>query len=161
MEAGQNPQGQNPRASGRDGIRTKSTGHERWPEKEYRGVKKGKEFGASKPAKPNSSPALPTLPQLQSMPLMVPGIRKSPKGQQTKRRTCLCGCPQTAVEEAPTALLSIIRFLSLRLKPNAATAPRAGRGPGTFVSTTNDLILPLELSARSPHVGAGICDAVF
>jgi len=28
-------------------------------------------------------------------------------------------------------LLRLIRFLSLRLKPKAAAAPRAGRGPGT------------------------------
>ena len=28
-------------------------------------------------------------------------------------------------------MLRLIRFLSLRLKPKAAAAPRAGRGPGT------------------------------
>jgi len=113
----------------------------RWPEKEHRGVKKGNEFGASRPENRfQPCPALPSLPgpalpQPQSMPSMVPGIDDNPqrtqKGQQTKRRACLWCCPQTAVAEAPTTLLTLIRCLSLRLKPKAAAAPRAGSGPGT------------------------------
>ena len=35
------------------------------------------------------------------------------------------------VETAPVPLWSLMRFLSLRLKPKAAARPRIGRGPGT------------------------------
>ena len=46
-----------------------------------------------------------------------------------------CGRTQVAVIEAPTDLLSLMRFLSLRLKPKAAAAPRAGRGAGAGASS--------------------------
>ena len=44
------------------------------------------------------------------------------------------------VETAPVPLWSLMRFLSLRLKPKAAARPRMGRGPGT------DAGPPLELA---------------
>ena len=74
----------------------------------------------SKPAKPIPTLSCPWLAAaVIKMPVMVPGIRKGPK-KASKRssgpgRACLCGCPQPAVAEAPTALVALIRFLSVRL----------------------------------------------
>jgi hypothetical protein len=52
-------------------------------------------------------------------------------GQKKKLRADRCGCPQAAGKEEQAALLSLIRFLSLRLKPKAAATPKRGSGPGT------------------------------
>ena len=57
-------------------------------------------------------------------------------------------------------LLRLIRFLSLRLKPKAAAAPRAGRGPGTGavddvekVTTIKVLVLRLPAVTRVAIMG--------
>jgi hypothetical protein len=57
-------------------------------------------------------------------------------------------------------LLRLIRFLSLRLKPKAAAAPRAGRGPGTGAvddveKVTTIKVLVLRLPAVSGVVARG------
>lgn len=57
--------------------------------------------------------------------------KQAEKGLGTKLRAYRCGCPQPAVIEAPTALVALMRFLSLRLVPKAARAPKMGKGPGT------------------------------
>ena len=54
-----------------------------------------------------------------------------------------------------------MRFLSLRLKPKAAAAPRAGRGPGTGVDddvekVTTIKVLVLRLPAVSGVVARGL-----
>ena len=50
------------------------------------------------------------------------------------------------VETALVPLWSLMRFLSLRLKPKAAARPRMGSGPGTFAG------LPLELALTSTEI---------
>ena len=57
--------------------------------------------------------------------------------QRMQFRNCRCICPQASVV-APTDLHRLMRFLSLRLVPKAARAPRMGRGPGTSLVSNRE-----------------------
>ena len=52
------------------------------------------------------------------------------------------------VEKALVSLWSLMRFLSLRLKPKAAATPRIGRGPGTALVAVAQVTLVLRETGK-------------
>lgn len=55
------------------------------------------------------------------------------RGVEAPASTAITNYRVASLELSP--LLALMRFLGWRLKPKAAAAPRAGRGPGTGADT--------------------------
>ena len=69
---------------------------------------------------------------ITSSPLAEAAARPANRWRSPSDREPFTSRPQAWGRPEPRALgASLIRFLSLRLKPKAAAAPNSGRGPGT------------------------------